>query len=104
MAKPSSVLYLGRAAPAGHLPARERKQVTPLRILHTVQFYWPHTGGAEEVVREISERLVARGHDVTVATTALPERTSREHAGVKIVEFPLSGNLAGGFHGDVTAY
>ncbi len=61
-------------------------------------------GGAEEVVREISERLAARGHDVTVATTALPERTSREHAGVKIVEFPLSGNLAGGFHGDVTAY
>ncbi len=61
-------------------------------------------GGAEEVVREISERLTARGHDVTVATTALPERTSREHAGVKIVEFPLSGNLAGGFHGDVTAY
>jgi glycosyltransferase involved in cell wall biosynthesis len=61
-------------------------------------------GGAEEVVREISERLAARGHDVTVATTAAPERTRREHAGVKIVEFPLSGNLAGGFHGDVTAY
>jgi glycosyltransferase involved in cell wall biosynthesis len=61
-------------------------------------------GGAEEVVREISERLAARGHEVTVATTAVPERTSREHAGVKIVEFPLSGNLANGFHGDVTAY
>jgi glycosyltransferase involved in cell wall biosynthesis len=61
-------------------------------------------GGAEEVVREISERLAARGHQVTVATTTAAERTCREHAGVKIVEFPLSGNLASGFHGDVTAY
>ena len=75
-----------------------------LRILHTVEFYWPRTGGAEDVVREVSERLVARGHDVTVATTALPERASRERAGVKIVEFPISGNLAGGFRGDTTAY
>jgi len=41
---------------------------------------------------------------VTVATSALPERTSREHAGVRIVEFPISGNLAGGFRGDVNAY
>ncbi len=75
-----------------------------MRILHTVEFYWPRTGGAEDVVREISERLAARGHSVTVATTALPERSSRERAGVNIVEFPISGNLATGFRGDTTAY
>ena len=75
-----------------------------MRILHTVEFYWPRMGGAEEVVREVSERLAARGPDVTVATSAVAERTSRERAGVKIVEFPISGNLAGGFRGDITAY
>ena len=61
-------------------------------------------GGAEEVVREVSERLAARGHEVTVATSAIAERTDREHAGVRIVEFPISGNIAGGFRGDITAY
>jgi glycosyltransferase involved in cell wall biosynthesis len=75
-----------------------------LRILHTSEQYWPHVGGSGEVVREVSERLAARGHDVTVATSALPERSSRERAGVRIVEFPISGNLAGGFRGDVNAY
>ena len=75
-----------------------------MRILHTAELYWPHVGGAGEVVREVSERLAARGHEVTVATSTLPERSSREHAGVRIVEFPISGNLAGGFRGEVNAY
>ena len=75
-----------------------------MRILHTAELYWPHVGGSGEVVREVSERLVARGHDVMVATSALPERTSRERGGVRIVEFPIAGNLAGGFRGDVNAY
>jgi glycosyltransferase involved in cell wall biosynthesis len=61
-------------------------------------------GGSGEVVREVSERLAARGHEVTVATSTLPERSSRAHAGVRIVEFPISGNLAGGFRGDINAY
>jgi glycosyltransferase involved in cell wall biosynthesis len=75
-----------------------------LHILHTSELYWPHTGGSGEVVREVSVRLAARGHEVTVATSTLPERSSREHAGVRIVEFPISGNLAGGFRGDINAY
>lgn len=75
-----------------------------MHILHTCELYWPHTGGSGEVVREVSERLAARGHEVTVATSALRERSSREHAGVRIVEFPISGNVAGGFRGDVNAY
>lgn len=75
-----------------------------MRILHTVEFYWPRMGGAEEVVREVSERLAARGHEVTVATSAVAERSDREHRGVRIVEFPISGNIAGGFRGDITSY
>lgn len=76
-----------------------------LSILHTVEFYAPHTGGAEEVIRQLSERLVKRGHRVTVATTKLPERNFRELNGVEIKDFDIAGNYARGFQGkDVNQY
>lgn len=68
-----------------------------MRILHTVEYYAPSRGGAQEVVRQISERLAARGHEVTVATTRLPSRTTRRLNGVAIEEFSLS-------QGDVARY
>ncbi len=71
-----------------------------LKILHTVEFYAPHVGGAQLVVQRISEYLAARGHDVTVATTKLKDRNFSELNGVKIREFNLEGNLAHGFDGD----
>ncbi len=40
-----------------------------MRILHIVQRYWPAEGGAERHMGELSRRLVADGHDVTVLTT-----------------------------------
>jgi glycogen(starch) synthase len=40
-----------------------------LRILHVMARYWPAQGGAEAYLHEISRRLVADGHQVTVATT-----------------------------------
>lgn len=40
-----------------------------MRILHVVQRYWPAHGGAETHLHEISARLVAEGHSVTVVTT-----------------------------------
>lgn len=76
-----------------------------LSILHTVEFYYPHIGGSEIVVQQISERLVKRGHHVEVATTKLPERNFKELNGVKIHEFEIAGNLAYGFTGkDVQRY
>lgn len=75
-----------------------------MRILHTVEFYRPSTGGAQEVVRQISERLARRGHDVTVATTALPERGRTRIAGVEIAEFEVAGSEAGGLRGDIEGY
>lgn len=39
-----------------------------MRILQVVPRYPPRTGGVETHVREVAERLVDRGHDVTVAT------------------------------------
>jgi glycosyltransferase involved in cell wall biosynthesis len=75
-----------------------------LRILHTAELYAPSVGGAQEVVRQVSERLVARGHDVTVATAALPGRDYSELHGVRIAEFDVGGNAVRGIRGDVEPY
>ncbi|MCK4791819.1 MAG: glycosyltransferase, partial [Desulfobacteraceae bacterium] len=76
-----------------------------LSILHTVEFYSPHVGGAEQVVQQLSERLAKRGHNVTVATTRLAERTFDQLNGVQIEEFDVWGSIARGFTGsDIARY
>lgn len=75
-----------------------------MRILHTVQHYHPSVGGAQEVVRQLSERLVKAGHSVTVATSASSDRISLQLNGVNIVPFDISGNLVEGFRGDIEGY
>ncbi|MES2209894.1 MAG: glycosyltransferase family 4 protein [Chloroflexota bacterium] len=55
-------------------------------------------------MRQLAERFVERGHSVTVATSALAERTARSLNGVTIAEFGVSGSLARGLQGDVDAY
>ncbi len=73
-----------------------------MRILHLSPRYWPAVGGAEIHLGEISARLAAEGHQVTVATSdALDfdffwDRRARrivepsgEHAGVRILRFPI---------------
>lgn len=73
-----------------------------MRILHLIQRYWPASGGAEVHLGEISTRLAAEGHQVTVATTdaldferfweprkrRIAERESI-HRGVRILRFPI---------------
>lgn len=75
-----------------------------MRILHTVEFYSPSVGGAQEVVKQISERLVKQGHDVTVATSHLSERKYSIINGVRIKEFKVSGNAVSGFSGEIDNY
>lgn len=76
-----------------------------MKILHTVEFYSPSVGGAQEVVRQLSEHLVMLGHEVTVATTNLPDRLKKTLNGVKIVEFDVSGNAVRGYSGtDIEKY
>ncbi|MEK7212442.1 MAG: glycosyltransferase family 4 protein [Patescibacteria group bacterium] len=70
-----------------------------MKILFTVEFYEPHKGGAEEVVKQLAQRLVSRGHQVTVATTFLTGRRTTLLNGVHIREFRLSGNLIRGING-----
>jgi glycosyltransferase involved in cell wall biosynthesis len=73
-----------------------------MRILHITQRYWPAYGGAEIHLAELSVRLAAAGHQVTVLTTnawdlesfwnpqrryvVTPEEMVR---GVRILRFPL---------------
>jgi L-malate glycosyltransferase len=46
----------------------------------------------QEVVKQLSERLAALGHEVTVLTRFHPERTSQELNGVRIEQFKIDGN------------
>ncbi len=85
-------------------PGEGLSTMKPLRILHTVEYYSPSVGGMQEVVRQLSERLARRGHDVTVATTRLDGRTADILNGVRIREFDVSGNLVEGMKGDVSGY
>lgn len=75
-----------------------------MRFLFCCEFYFPSVGGVQEVMRQIAERLVRRGHDVTVVTTRLSDRDFNEHNGVKIIEFGVSGNMVRGIEGDVASY
>lgn len=56
------------------------------------------------MVRQLSERLVRLGHDVTVATTRIEGRSRYEMNGVRIRDFDVSGNLVEGMTGDVSGY
>jgi glycosyltransferase involved in cell wall biosynthesis len=58
----------------------------------------------QEVMKQIAERLVARGHEVTVATTTLPNRDFTELNGVQIAQFAVTGNLVRGMHGEIERY
>lgn len=73
-----------------------------MRILHVTPRYWPCMGGSEKWFQEISQRLAADGHEVTVITTntwdleyfwdgrkkfiATKEET---HKGVRILRLPV---------------
>ena len=75
-----------------------------MKILHTIEFYSPSVGGAQEVVKRISEQLVKRGQEITVATTSDGNRKSREINGVRIEGFDVSGSAVHGFHGEIDHY
>jgi glycosyltransferase involved in cell wall biosynthesis len=46
----------------------EARATRPLRIVHVAASYAPLVGGGERLLQAVSERLVLRGHDVTVLT------------------------------------
>lgn len=75
-----------------------------MRFLLACEFYHPSVGGVQVVMRQIAERLVASGHEVVVATSALPDRDFDSLNGVRIEEFTVSGNLVNGMVGEIERY
>ena len=75
-----------------------------MKILLCCEFYYPSKGGVQVVMQWLAECFVARGHDVTVATTRLPERLGLELNGVHIEEFTVSGNFVSGIRGEIRDY
>ena len=75
-----------------------------MKFLFCCEFYYPSVGGVQEVMKQIAERLVARGHEVTIATTALPNRDFTVLNGVQIAQFAVTGNLVRGMHGEISHY
>ncbi|MCX5804263.1 MAG: glycosyltransferase family 4 protein [Proteobacteria bacterium] len=75
-----------------------------VRLLFCCEFYYPSVGGVQEVVRQLAERMVLRGHKVTVATTRLANRTFSELNGVRIEEFSVVGNAVKGMRGEIERY
>ncbi len=76
-----------------------------MKLLFCCENYPPSVGGVQEVVRQIAERLVAKGHAVTVATSVHPARpTDVMVNGVRVVSFAVSGGLVQGMHGAVETY
>ena len=75
-----------------------------MKILHTVESYLPARHGMSEVVRQISERLVTRGHQVTVATSCDSRRSEKVINGVEVIGFDVHGKSAIGMWGDISGY
>lgn len=75
-----------------------------MKILHTVESYYPSIGGMQEVVKQLSERLLRLGHEVTVATRKHPERKQNVINGVRVEEFEIIGNEVNGMTGEVEKY
>ena len=78
--------------------------VSKMKILHTVEFYDPSKGGMQEVVKQLSERLVKMGHEVTVATSKDHSRKTSVINGVRIRDFDISGNFVRGMSGNIWEY
>ena len=91
-----------------HATSRASGVGANLKVLHVIQRYWPYTGGSERHFQEISERLVRRGHQVTVVTTDAMDLelfwnpgkdriavTRENHNGVEIIRVPVR-HLPGG--------
>ncbi|MBU0574266.1 MAG: glycosyltransferase family 4 protein [Candidatus Margulisbacteria bacterium] len=63
-----------------------------MKICMVVPFFYPHTGGTEKYVKDLSTELVNQGHEVTVISTNLPEEKKApaedKMAGFKIIRLP----------------
>lgn len=67
-----------------------------LRIVQACPFFPPHVGGVESHVAGIAEGLAARGHEVTVLTSAQPGAPAREDwRGARVERLPVLAQPVG---------
>jgi glycosyltransferase involved in cell wall biosynthesis len=60
-----------------------------MKVLFLTRLFWPHTGGIEKHIDEVSKILVKRGHKVTILTTKYNKslRTREPVRGYKAIRF-----------------
>lgn len=81
------------------------QSLRPLNVVLTAEHYVPRVGGAELVVKTVSEGLAKAGHDVAVLTSCVPGTLDLEELnGVQVYRFQMSGNAAKGIKGDPNAF
>lgn len=68
------------------------------------EFFHPSVGGVQEVVKQIAIRLAAKGHEITIATSKIPNRKFNVYKKIKIKSFSVSGNFVSGIIGEVQEY
>lgn len=61
-----------------------------MKIVMLVPYFYPHTGGTEKYVRDLSTALIQEGHEVTVITNNLPKsKNAPKHEtlpeGIKVI-------------------
>lgn len=74
-----------------------------MKFLFTTESYPPVICGVSNVTKNICERLVSRGHTVTVATS----KCGRDYSfleNVEIKEFDITGNIVTGYNGNTRDY
>lgn len=64
-----------------------------MKIVMLSPYFYPHTGGTEKYVRDLSTALIQEGHEVTVITNNLPraKKAPRKEVlpeGVKVIRLP----------------
>jgi glycosyltransferase involved in cell wall biosynthesis len=66
-----------------------------LKIVQVSPYYSPHHGGVESFVRDISEEMVKRGHEVTVLTSHFDRTLPAEEnfRNLRILRVPLRGTF-----------
>lgn len=75
-----------------------------MKIAHCVEAYAPSIGGMQYVVKQLSERMVRAGHEVTVYTGYHADRSSDTVNGVHVRSYRVSGNAVSGLNGEVDTY
>jgi glycosyltransferase involved in cell wall biosynthesis len=63
------------------------------RVLLIGDIFWPSVGGIEIFLGELGAGLIGSGYSVDIATRPYPGRNSMTHRGIRIIEFPLFGDM-----------